>query len=358
MKNYNIFICYRGNSIGALFGDSLYKSIYLSSIEENYGDLSCFFAPICIGKMENFKAIENEVVSKAKVFILLLTPGFFDKCKRPDDQVYFEIKTALSNPQIHIIPIQFPDFKYDNDLLTQLFSEDEMESFKHLNPLFFRDVYDVNNFYNQQFLPLLLDCLGISNTVRTGDKSSQQKYLCNELQKVFPARHLFQNVYDMEAIVENASCIECMGISNNELTLNLGVSNLRRAINRGCEITMLFLNPDSKYNSIREEEEKQPLGNISSNTTVSINQAVRACGGQRHDNVHLLMYDSVPRLNLTFIDHQELYMQYYAPHVEGYNNPVFVFKKTLGERDNSVFEFYYECFLKLCKDATEISQEG
>lgn len=358
MGKYNIFICYRGNSIGALFGDSLYKSIYISNLTENYGDLSCFFAPICIEKMGNFKEAEYEVIEEAKVFIMLLTPGFFEKCKRPDDQVYFEIKTVLSRPEIQIIPVQFPDFSYDDTLLKELFTEEEIGRFKHINPLFYRNIYDVNNFYNNQFLPILLDAIGISNFVRTIDPEMQKKYLCSELQKVFPARHLFQNVYDMEAIVENASVIECMGISNNELTLNLGVAKLQKAINRGCNITMAFLDPDSRFNNIREEEEKQPEGNISSNTRVSINQAVRACGRSHHDNVRLLKYDTVPRLNLTFINRNELYMQYYAPSVEGYNNPVFVIRRNENNKENSIFEFYYKCFEKICSEAVEISQEG
>lgn len=358
MKTYNIFLCYRGESTGAIYGDSLYKSIFMSNMTEDYGDLSCFFAPICVKKRENFKQVVHEVIKEAKVMVLLLTPHFFDNCIDDDDQVYFEIKTALENKNISFLPIFFPEFVYDDSILQKLFSDDEIDRFKHINPLFFRNIYDVNNFYDQQFLPTLMDALGISNYVRAVDRETQQRYLCNELRKVFPARHDFQNIYDMRTIVENAECIECIGISNNELTLNLGVANLRRAIERGCQITMLFLDPDSRFNAEREEEEGQRTGNISSNTVVTINQAVRACDGTHHDNVRLLKYDTVPRLNLIFLNHQELFLQYYAPQVEGYNNPTFVFERDASNPKNSVYEFYHKCFENICEAAVEIPQEG
>lgn len=360
MNQYNIFLCYRGESTGAIYGDALYKSIYLSDKTEDYGDLSCFFAPVCIKKRENFKQIVREVIKKTKVMVLLLTPGFFDNCVNEDDQVRYEIKAAIENKSISFLPVFFPGFVYNDSVLSKAFSEEEYNRFKHINPLFFRNIYDVNDFYDQQFLPNLLESLGINNTVRAVSRESQSRYLCHELRKVFYARHDFQKIYDMQTIIENADSVECLGISNNELTLNLGVANLRKAINRGCKITMLFLDPESKFNSIREKEEGQKEGNISSNTIVTINQAVRACDGIHHENVRLLKYDTVPRLNLIFINHHEMYLQYYAPHVEGYNNPTFIFEKdnTNSNAKNSVYDFYHSCFEILCENSIEISQEG
>ena len=123
---------------------------------------------------------------------------------------------------------------------------------------------------------------------------------------------------------------------------------------------MLFLDPESEYNAMREAEEGQRNGNISSNTIVTINQAVRACSGTHHENVRLLKYDAIPRLNMIFVNGRVLYLQYYAPRVEGYNNPTFVIERDANDSSSgkSVYDFYYSCFEKLCEDAKEISQEG
>lgn len=105
-KAYNIFLCYRGkvDLQGGVFGRLIYDQ--LSKITE----FEPFFAPAVVDSGDNFMTASRQALEDVKVFILLLTPGFFEGCSADDDMVRDEINTALKNERMRFIPINMPGF--------------------------------------------------------------------------------------------------------------------------------------------------------------------------------------------------------------------------------------------------------
>ena len=105
-KMYNIFLCYRrgAGSQGSLLAARLYDE--LGSIE----DFKPFYAPQVVEPGDNFRQVSLNAIAGVKVFILLLTPGFFDECSNDDDPVRAEIQTALDDQHIRFISICLPGF--------------------------------------------------------------------------------------------------------------------------------------------------------------------------------------------------------------------------------------------------------
>ena len=105
-KAYNIFLCYRGkvDLQGGVFGRLIYDQ--LSKITE----FEPFFAPAVVDSGDNFMTASRQALEDVKVFVLLLTPGFFEGCSADDDMVRDEINTALKNKSMRFIPINMPGF--------------------------------------------------------------------------------------------------------------------------------------------------------------------------------------------------------------------------------------------------------
>ena len=112
-KEYDIFICYRGDKSkqGGPAGQILYKD--LKSAKDSAGNklYNPFYAKAILKEgVDNFKEASRKALEETKVFILLLTPGFFDDCFDDNDMVKDEIQTALNNARIQFIPIVLPKF--------------------------------------------------------------------------------------------------------------------------------------------------------------------------------------------------------------------------------------------------------
>ena len=112
-KEYDIFICYRGDKSkqGGPAGQILYKD--LKSAKDSAGNrlYKPFYAKAILKEgVDNFKEASRKALEETKVFILLLTPGFFDDCFDDNDMVKDEIQTALNNARIQFIPIVLPKF--------------------------------------------------------------------------------------------------------------------------------------------------------------------------------------------------------------------------------------------------------
>ena len=106
-KKYNIFICYRGreDGQGGVAGAFLYSELKrITGFEPFYANA------ILQEGVDNFKNASRQALEDVKVFILLLTSGFFDDCFDDNDMVKDEIQTALNNTRIQFIPIVLPKF--------------------------------------------------------------------------------------------------------------------------------------------------------------------------------------------------------------------------------------------------------
>lgn len=144
--NYNVFISYRGTGSGGLLGKEIYTDLKHCLAEDNEIKVVPFFAPACIQKGENFKETIRAVISRVSCVILILSPGFFQKCSEEDDMVLFELQQALKNPDISFVPVVMEGFSFDEELcyVNGLFSDDEIYRFKHINAVNHHGIYDFN----------------------------------------------------------------------------------------------------------------------------------------------------------------------------------------------------------------------
>lgn len=164
----------------------------------------------------------------------------------------------------------------------------------------------------------------------------------SELKEVFVRRSAMNRLWDLRRMICVAEKIECLGISNNEITLKMDSAVLLDALSRGAQIEVLFLDPKGKNTKLREKEEGQVKNTIANNTQTTLNYIMRIKKqnelGKEFDNLKVYVYDSIPRMNMIFIDGVHLLLQYYANNVPGSSNPCFYIKK---QADNQVFDFYY-----------------
>ena len=130
-KAYNIFLCYRGkvDLQGGVFGRLIYDQ--LSKID----GFEPFFAPAVVDSGDNFMTASRQALEDVKVFVLLLTPGFFEGCSADDDMVKDEINTALKNKSMRFIPINMPGFdaktEYTQDV-RKCFESDFTDRVEHI----------------------------------------------------------------------------------------------------------------------------------------------------------------------------------------------------------------------------------
>lgn len=154
-KEYNVFLCYRGD--GAMLAANIYSDLFTYSKNK----LKLFYAPKCIKRGDNFMTICKEVAAQVSLMILVLTPGFFAKCGDNDDVVLQELKSALGNPNCTFLPIITPGFVYDVVALEKYFTEQEIDRIKHINAIQYNDVYSFNSI--ELLLPILKDKVGVSD---------------------------------------------------------------------------------------------------------------------------------------------------------------------------------------------------
>ena len=155
MSDYNVFLCYR--SEGSMLASNIYSDLSLYSKNK----LKIFYAPKCIKHGENFMSTCKEVASNVSLMILILTPGFFQKCANPDDVVLQELRSSLNNPMCSFLPILTPGFEYNNVALETFFSEQEIDRIKHINAIKYTDVYSFNS--TELLLPILRDKIGVTD---------------------------------------------------------------------------------------------------------------------------------------------------------------------------------------------------
>ncbi len=154
-KNYNVFICYRGE------GGVLASSIYSELCTYSKNKLRLFYAPKSLKYGENFMTACKEVAGRVSLMMLILTKDFFEGCKNPDDVVYQELKAALANPMTTFLPIITPEFNYNDEILFELFTEQEIDRIKHISAIKYTDVYSFNSM--DLLLPILKDRVGITD---------------------------------------------------------------------------------------------------------------------------------------------------------------------------------------------------
>ncbi|MBQ8407073.1 MAG: class I SAM-dependent methyltransferase [Clostridia bacterium] len=169
-KDYNVFICYRGES-----GGEIASSIYSDLCTFSKNKLKLFFAPKCLKYGENFMTDCKEVAGQVALMILILTPNFFDGCKNKDDVVHEELKAALSNPNTAFLPIKKVGFEFNDELLEELFNESEIDRIKHISAITYNDVYSFKSM--ELLLPILEDKVGVTDYDEVIQRDLESKQL-------------------------------------------------------------------------------------------------------------------------------------------------------------------------------------
>ncbi len=183
-SNYNVFLCYRGDS-----GGMLAANIYSDLSTHTKNKLHIFYAPKCIRHGENFMTMCKDVAGRVSLMVLILTPGFFAQCRNNDDVVLQELRAALSNPMTTFLPVITPGFVYDDVALGEFFSEQEIDRIKHINAIKYNDVYSFNSV--ELLLPILMDKVGVTdydeiieNELRTRHDRTKRRVHINDENKV------------------------------------------------------------------------------------------------------------------------------------------------------------------------------
>lgn len=131
----------------------------------------------------------------------------------------------------------------------------------------------------------------------------------DEIERVFLRRSYMNKVWDISRMISVAQKIECLGISNNEITLNMDEETLKKALCSGMKLEILFLSPNGKCTKAREREEGQARNTIKTNTNTTLSFVTRLkykLPENIRDNLHFYLYDLVPRMNMIFIDEKHL----------------------------------------------------
>lgn len=176
----------------------------------------------------------------------------------------------------------------------------------------------------------------------------------SEIEKVFLRRSYMNKLWDFSRMILIAKKIECLGISNNELTLGMDEESLRMALKHGLNLELLFLDPSKNCTKEREREEGQAKNTIKNNTNATLSfvkRLRRSLPESVRNNLNFYTYNLVPRMNMIFLDEKHLLLQYYANAVPGASNPCFYIKK---KANNQLYDFYHNQYIYIKKRANKL----
>lgn len=115
-RKYEYFICFRGDAgKGGIIADKIYQTL------DGVYDLPCFFssAPEIV-RCKDYREEERKALEEIDKFVVVLTVGFTNALKNPDDEVRYELITALNNPNVKLYAVAEFDFNWANEDLTTM----------------------------------------------------------------------------------------------------------------------------------------------------------------------------------------------------------------------------------------------
>ena len=277
-KAYNIFLCYRGkvDLQGGVFGRLIYNE--LSEITE----FEPFFAPAILKEgVDNFKDASRQALEDVKVFVLLLTPGFFEGCSADDDMVRDEINTALKNKSMRFIPINMPGFdaktEYTQDV-RKCFESDFTDRVEHIasvpcsDPATFRTTGKLQK--------------AIESAIKAYDADSSGQTPFANPSKATPVAPKKQSSA-ME--IKDGVLIKCDKNVKGHLVIPAGVTQIRNGAFSGCSGLTSITIPDS-VTSIGD----YVFRDCSSLTSVTIGNGVKSIGSSAFSDCSGLTSITIP----------------------------------------------------------------
>lgn len=152
MRDYDVFMCYRGEK-AALFAGRIYADM----IELRNDGVKIFYAPETLAKGERIEDICKEVAANVRLMMLFITSDFFDKVESKNDVVGMEIQCALDNPQCRFLPILMDGFNFADVDLEKIYGEESSHRISSVNAIRYYDVYTFES--GQLFGPI---CAGLA----------------------------------------------------------------------------------------------------------------------------------------------------------------------------------------------------
>ena len=232
-KEYNIFICYRGSisGQGGLAGSILYREL------NEITGFEPFYANAVLDEgADNFKNASRQVLRETKVFILLLTPGFFDGCSYHDDMVKDEIQTALRDARIRFIPITLPEFDAKREFTKEvrgIFEGDFEERIEHISQIAWNDPgrFEIKDKLIRT-ISRILDDYGKDNAAAqavSDDRPSAKSI----------------GAKDARLTIENGALVKCAEDAKGELIIPDGVTSIATGAFYDCTSLTSVTIPDS-----------------------------------------------------------------------------------------------------------------
>lgn len=339
-KKYDVFIAYHGSyedGGSRSFSDKIHSFLCEKG-------LKCFYFPAS-GK-DVYKSNILDVM-QSKIFILVCTNKLhIDKNGRINPQYHYELSTEI-DAFYALTQIGEMSTKKAKVLVC---GDCERGKESKLHELFANRTHlyaDYDENVNEQLYNWILHEL-------EGTSSWTETQITTEIKDVFSVRASMKEACNFDALVATAKVVKAIGISNTELTLRINPQAITNCINNGGQIEIIFLDPDGKYCSLREEEEGLRPGKIKNITNVNIDNALdmKYALKDKGCNYHLYKYDLQPRMNIIFVD-DYLFLQYYANNVPGLNNPSFFIEK---QKNSPIYDFCSQVYDYLKSKSEEFTE--
>jgi lambda repressor-like predicted transcriptional regulator len=153
---------------------------------------------------------------------------------------------------------------------------------------------------------------------------------------VFLSRAELTANYPPAGILAEATRLQVMGLSLNQIAQSVTDRQLRAAVGRGTQLQCLFLEPYSRYTSDREAEEGHTANLLSQLTVTNIDTLKRARRHLPADTAHQLQlrtYHAPLRFHIMIIDESVAIAQFYLPAARGTESPALVLRPTTTPPD-------------------------
>ena len=204
-----------------------------------------FFAKEVVDSGDNFVEAISGALEDVKVFILLLTPKFFDKCGEKDDIVQLEIKTALNDDCMQFIPIWLGDFnknaKEAFSGASQWFPANFTDKIAHNNAFERHDTGKLNDIADE-LIKKIKKAIAKYDEMKSAEQSTALKQT--------PAKDAVEA--DTRLTIENGVLYKCGKGVQGDIIIPIGVTCINRRAFLGCESLTSVTIPDSVTSIGRE----------------------------------------------------------------------------------------------------------